>query len=150
MRAGSAPTTPRFTSTRRIAGPSEETRIGRSPKPTRPSDSTRIAPRLTSSEAFIGNARKIIREALTDVDQAIRVDPKSSGAHFNRAVARYHLRDFDQALADCDEAIRLDPSAKAQANTIRVAILAGKGELGAAFGEWISHPFPIKVSFDSK
>ncbi len=58
-------------------------------------------------------------------------------------------KELGSALADCDEAIRLDPTSKTP-HAIRAASLANKGELGAALGEWITHPFPVKLTFGSK
>ncbi len=47
--------------------------------------------------------------AITDYDQAQILLPTSTGARFNRALARLALEQFDQALADADAAIQLAP-----------------------------------------
>jgi tetratricopeptide (TPR) repeat protein/DNA-binding winged helix-turn-helix (wHTH) protein len=46
---------------------------------------------------------------IADYDEAIRRDPKSAAAFYNRGDAYQGARDFDRAIADYSEAIRLDP-----------------------------------------
>ena len=47
--------------------------------------------------------------AITDHDQAIRLDPKNALAFNNRGKAYIAKRDNDRAIADYDQAIRLNP-----------------------------------------
>jgi regulator of sirC expression with transglutaminase-like and TPR domain len=90
--------------------------------------------------------KKDHERALADANQAIAVDPKSCEAYVARAFAWYKSDDVDHALADCDAAIRLSSDEKS-AHALRAVLLAGKAELGAAFGEWLFHPSPIKFTF---
>ena len=54
------------------------------------------------------NVRKY-EEAVTDYDQAIRLNPKDAAAYFNRGDARYNLRQYREAIADYDQVIRRNP-----------------------------------------
>ena len=47
-------------------------------------------------------------EAITDFDEAIRLDPKFAGAYRWRGNAKYELRQHDDAISDYDKAIRLN------------------------------------------
>ena len=47
--------------------------------------------------------------AISDFNDAIRLDPKYALAYNNRGFAWSVKKDHDKAIADFDEAIRLDP-----------------------------------------
>lgn len=47
--------------------------------------------------------------ALTDISEAIRLQPKYAGLYINRAFLRYKLDDYNGAMSDYDYAISLDP-----------------------------------------
>jgi tetratricopeptide (TPR) repeat protein len=47
--------------------------------------------------------------ALSDMDEAIKLQPKAAGLFINRAFMRYKLDDYFGAMADYDYAIELDP-----------------------------------------
>jgi lipoprotein NlpI len=48
--------------------------------------------------------------AITDFDQALRLDPNYTSAYNNRGLARREKGDYDGSIADFDQAIRLDPN----------------------------------------
>lgn len=48
--------------------------------------------------------------ALTDMDEAIRLQPQLTGLFINRAFIRYTLDDYYGAMADYDYAVTLDPA----------------------------------------
>ncbi|MCC6473045.1 MAG: tetratricopeptide repeat protein [Burkholderiales bacterium] len=48
-------------------------------------------------------------EALPDLEQAIRLNPRNAHAWINRATVRSNFGQMQGALADADEALRLDP-----------------------------------------
>ena len=48
--------------------------------------------------------------ALSDLDEAVRLDPTYACAFNNRGRVYSFKRDYDRAIADYDKAIRLDPS----------------------------------------
>ena len=48
-------------------------------------------------------------EAISDYDEAIRLDPKDAIAYNNRGLAKSELGKYLEAISDYDEAIRLDP-----------------------------------------
>jgi len=48
-------------------------------------------------------------DAITDLSEALRLDPKSEIAYSERARAHSAKKEYDQAIADYTEAIRLDP-----------------------------------------
>ncbi|MCM1021389.1 MAG: tetratricopeptide repeat protein [Muribaculum sp.] len=49
------------------------------------------------------------KEALADMDEAIKLQPQFAGFFVNRAFLRYKLDDYFGAMADFDYAIQLDP-----------------------------------------
>jgi tetratricopeptide (TPR) repeat protein len=50
-----------------------------------------------------------LREALEDLDEAVRLDPDSSIMFSDRAFVRRESGDLDGSLSDCEQAMRLDP-----------------------------------------
>jgi Flp pilus assembly protein TadD len=64
--------------------------------------------------AYIG--KKEYDRAITDLNEAIRLDPKSSVAYNNCGFAYNVKGDYDRAIADTSEAIRLDPKNSAAYN----------------------------------
>jgi tetratricopeptide (TPR) repeat protein len=54
------------------------------------------------------NKRELGR-ALSEYDEAIRLDPSNGMAHCSRGAAWTEKGEFDRAIASFDEAIRLDP-----------------------------------------
>ena len=48
--------------------------------------------------------------AIKDSDEAIRLEPNSSGAFYNRGLAWGQKTDYDRAIKDFSEAIRIDPN----------------------------------------
>lgn len=48
-------------------------------------------------------------DAIASYRQAIAIDPKSAQAHFNLAVAHWHLSEWDAVIAELQEVIRLEP-----------------------------------------
>jgi tetratricopeptide (TPR) repeat protein len=57
--------------------------------------------------------------AITEYNEAIRLDPKNAGAFFSRGVAYAEKGDRDLAIADSSEAIRLNPERFAWVYCIR-------------------------------
>lgn len=55
------------------------------------------------------NRNQDYANALNDMDEAIRLQPKQSGLFINRAFLRYKLDDYYGAMSDYDYAIQLDP-----------------------------------------
>jgi tetratricopeptide (TPR) repeat protein len=82
-------------------------------------------------------------EALARADEAIRVDPKSGWAHYNRAAALAGLKRTDEAVAAYDEALAKFPAGDARSRSLA---LWGKAhtlyrvgrcsEASQAFGEY--------------
>ncbi len=54
--------------------------------------------------------KKEYDQAVTDYDQAIRIDPKNAAAFSHRGTAWLNMTENDKAIKDIDEAIRLDPN----------------------------------------
>ncbi len=55
------------------------------------------------------NSKKDHKSALTDMNEAIKLQPRLSGLYINRAFLRYNTDDYFGAMADFDYAIELDP-----------------------------------------
>lgn len=55
------------------------------------------------------NSHSNYRQALEDMDQAIKLQPKYAGFYINRAFLRYNLEDYFGAMEDYDYAIDLEP-----------------------------------------
>ena len=69
----------------------------------------------TSAEAYVNRGDKSYNQgdyqaAISDYDEAIRLDPNDTRAYYNRGVAKSELGDSEAAISDYDEAIRLDPN----------------------------------------
>jgi Tfp pilus assembly protein PilF len=67
-------------------------------------------------DGFLHTIRGLVRQdkkefdlALSDYNDAIRIDPKSTLAYYNRGNTWAAKQDYDKAIADYNEAIRLDP-----------------------------------------
>jgi tetratricopeptide (TPR) repeat protein len=54
-------------------------------------------------------AKKELDKAISEYNEAIRLDPASASAYCCRALVWYDKKDLDRAIADYNEAIRLDP-----------------------------------------
>ena len=54
-------------------------------------------------------AKKELDKAISEYDEAIRLDPDSASAYCCRAPVWFEKKDLDKAIADFNEAIRLDP-----------------------------------------
>lgn len=62
---------------------------------------------LRADIAIHGN--KDYESALSDISEAIRLQPREAGLYINRAFLRHSLDDYFGAMADYDYAIQLDP-----------------------------------------
>jgi tetratricopeptide (TPR) repeat protein len=81
------------------------------------------------------SARKDYYEhAVSDLSEALRLDPESSGAIANRGRVYAQLGNLNAALADCSEAIRLDPKNVAFYR-VRSAVYETKGEPDKAIAD---------------
>jgi len=56
------------------------------------------------------NSHKDYRQALSDMDEAIRLQPRYAGYFINRAFLRYKLDDYYGAMSDYDYALQLEPT----------------------------------------
>ena len=72
-------------------------------------------------------AKGDLDHATADFSQAIRINPRSAIAYFNRGIAHGLRREFDRALADLNEAIRLSPK-NAEYFEVRGMIFEAKGD----------------------
>ena len=105
----------------------------RFPGSRRPSAPTRKTPRLFAvgvSRAELGD----LGHAITDLDEAIKLNPTVAKAYANRGEAYSAKREFDRAIADLDKAIKLDPAAGAAYSSRGTAYLF-KGDYGRAIAD---------------
>ena len=68
----------------------------------------------TSAEAYVNRGNELYNQgdyqaAISDYDEAIRLDPNDAIAYYNRGLAKSELGDLEAAISDYDEAIRLQP-----------------------------------------
>ncbi len=68
----------------------------------------------TSAEAYVDRGNEFYYQgdyqaAISDYDEAIRLNPKYTIAYNNRGFAKSKLGDLEGAISDYDTAIRLDP-----------------------------------------
>lgn len=49
------------------------------------------------------------KEAISDIDAALKLHPRSAGLYINRAYMEYSLDDYFSAMADYDHALQLEP-----------------------------------------
>jgi tetratricopeptide (TPR) repeat protein len=111
----------------------------------------RLEPTLIDAyhlRATVWCGKKDARLAIDALNAVIRIDPQSIGAYYERSLMWCALKDYDRALADCDQAMRLDPHPY-DGHTVRGMVLAMKGEIVPALGEWVFHPLPpshIKIN----
>jgi len=82
--------------------------------------------------------------AIADLNEAIRLDPKSAVAYNNRGSAYAFQGDIDRAIADFSEAIRLDPKFAAAYNNRGFAYL-NQGRTDRAIAD-----FDEAIRLDSK
>ena len=61
------------------------------------------------NRALVKHALSEYAAAVTDFDEAIRLQPDHAGAYLGRGVAKYALSEYADAIRDFDEAIRLQP-----------------------------------------
>jgi rhomboid protease GluP len=69
---------------------------------------------LGRAEALTGMKRA--KEAVEDCDKAIALDPKNSGAYFDKALALHKLEDYKQAIEVLNKTIQANPLPAAQYN----------------------------------
>lgn len=68
-----------------------------------------------------------LEEAISEYDEAIRLNPEYAYAYYNRGTAYYYLGQLERGIQDYDEAIRLNPEdALAYANRAQVYTLLNR------------------------
>jgi len=106
---------------------------------TRVIDDAKIKPKGHASAYYNrGNAHAAKGDsaaAITDYDEALRLDPKNAQALTNRGTAHSEKGDADAAMADFDEAIKRNPRFGA-AYFNRANAHAAKGETDKAIGDY--------------
>lgn len=61
------------------------------------------------AELLMSPGKPLYRSALTNMDAAIKLQPKVAGLYINRAYIRYNLQDWYGAMEDYDHALSLEP-----------------------------------------
>jgi tetratricopeptide (TPR) repeat protein len=74
-------------------------------------------------------------KAISDYNEAIRLNPNDASAYYNRALAYYYKNDYDKAISDYSEAIRLNPNS-AQAYGDRGAAYRHKNDYDKAISDY--------------
>jgi tetratricopeptide (TPR) repeat protein len=98
--------------------------------------------RASPADAFCRGARAFLwcdesefDKAVTDYDEAIKLDRRSAPFFRGRGLARHFKGSYDQAIADFDEAIRLDPKS-APSLIGRGASRSARREFGKAIADF--------------
>jgi tetratricopeptide (TPR) repeat protein len=73
--------------------------------------------------------------AIRDFDEALRYNPNSVMAYYDRAICHHARRDYDRAISDYSDALRLDPN-HAEAHADRGVAYMLKGEYGLALQDF--------------
>lgn len=73
-------------------------------------------------------------DAVTDFDEAIKINPHSASAHEGRAYVYMKMNDLDKALADYSDAIKLNPG-EARFYSHRAFIFETKGDFKNAMAD---------------
>lgn len=91
-----------------------------------------------SAEPFVLRAETLIdhqpKFSLSDLDQALKLQPKSARAHWLRGRVLAAMSDLERAQADAADAVRLEPK-NAQFRVTRAQILGQAGHFGEAIQE---------------
>jgi tetratricopeptide (TPR) repeat protein len=90
-----------------------------------PSQPTASDLALQAANQFIAGKPK---EALSTIEEAIRLQPNYASAYNSRAVSRGHIKDFRGSIADSDQAIRLDPT--------NAVFYFNRGQARGALNDW--------------
>src|SRR6476469_7303208 len=69
--------------------------------------------------------------ALTEMNEAVALDPRQPNSYFMRAAAYEAKKDYDKSIADLDEAIRLDAS-RGDFYMLRGVVFGQKGDFDRA------------------
>src|SRR5947207_15773470 len=72
-----------------------------------------------------------MHKALSDYDEALRLNPGDSNVLVSRAGVLYRKKEYDRALADCNEGLRLNPKS-ADAYLTRASVWWMRGQLDNA------------------
>lgn len=54
-------------------------------------------------------ARGNFQQAIADLTEGLRIDPKNKNGYFNRSIAYYSTRQYDKALGDYEAYVKIDP-----------------------------------------
>ncbi|MDR3701717.1 MAG: peptidoglycan DD-metalloendopeptidase family protein [Candidatus Sulfopaludibacter sp.] len=103
-----------------------------------------------NGRAYANIRRKLFSEALTDLDQALKLNPYYANAYQNRSVAKRHLGDRGGADADLAKAkellLALGQSSDSRTNTAITSIWPVEGRVTSGFGRRID-PFSGEGAF---
>jgi tetratricopeptide (TPR) repeat protein/membrane associated rhomboid family serine protease len=84
--------------------------------PSKPIPTRTATPRVGSNDAQFYDDRgfryyqqKNYEKAMSDYNEAIRLDPNYARAYNRRGLVYYHQKNYEKAISDFNEAIRLDP-----------------------------------------
>jgi len=87
------------------------------------------------NRALAFRAKGAVESALSDLDEALRLDPKSTAAHSERGSIRQAKGDWDGAIADFDAAIAREPKSLA-ALCGRAGAYLAKGDIDRAIADY--------------
>jgi len=61
-------------------------------------------------------------QALSDYNEAIRVNPKHTYAYYNRGIVYINKKDYDRAIADFEFVLSLEPNHSSAQKNLDIAI----------------------------
>ena len=88
-----------------------------------------------TKRGLVRKDRGMADAALSDFDQATRLDPKYVPAYYGRGLAQLIKGNWDPAISDFDEVLSLDPN-RADAFNSRAYARQNKGDLDAAVADY--------------
>ena len=91
--------------------------------------------RRTTTSVSLFMEKDMLEYAMTELSQAIELNPEHSKAHYNLGLAQRHLGNLDAAISEWEKAVKIDPNYIKAHNNLGVAY-DYKGKIEEAIYEY--------------